>query len=94
MNLDFQQILKRAGWLMGEMQPINSGMVAVPAMKQVTNGQIGLNFIATICEIMSYEHFISWISKNQVKANQAKLSQKMVWISPAGFKAGMEACNS
>ena len=61
MNLDFQQILKRAGFLMGEMQPIKSWLVAVPAVKPVANGQIGLNYVATICErMLAAELKVDW----------------------------------
>jgi hypothetical protein len=100
MNFDFQQILKRTGLLMGEMQPIKSGMIAVSAAKPVANGQIGLNCVSTICERMTFEYFRGWISQKPVKLNptqsdliQPNPTKKMAWISPARFKTGMEARN-
>jgi hypothetical protein len=101
MNLDFQRILKRASLLMGEMQPIKSWMVAVPAAKPVANGQNGLNFITTICERMDYAHFSGWISKIPIQPNptqsnliQPNPTKKVTWTVLARFKTGMEACNS
>jgi hypothetical protein len=102
MNLDFQQILKRAGLLMGEIQPIKSWMFAIPAVKMVANGQIGLNCVTTACERMGFANFRDWISKNPVKPSQTKSgkvrqspTQEIAWISPERFKAGeMEVRNS
>ncbi|MGD1088061.1 MAG: hypothetical protein ABR955_04970 [Verrucomicrobiota bacterium] len=102
MNFDFQRILKRAGLLMGEMQPIKSGMVAVPAAKPVANGQIGLNCVTTTCERMTFAHFRGWVSKNPIQPNptqsnliQPNPTKKMAWTTPVWFKAvGMEARNS
>jgi hypothetical protein len=103
MNLDFQQILKRTGWLMGEISSIKSRMVAISAMKLTVNGEIGLNYIATICERKISANFCRWIPKNPVKLNPTKSNliqpnptksnQKIAWTGLGGFKIAMEACN-
>jgi hypothetical protein len=100
MNFDFQHILKRAGLLMVEMQPIKSGLIAISAIKPVANGQIGLNCVATFYERRTPSYFGDWVTKIPVKPRQAKSSQikpnqarRMAWISPARFKTGMEARN-
>src|SRR5271163_1927426 len=102
MNLDFQQILKRAGLLMGEMQPIKLWMVAVPVVKSVANGQIGLNCVTTICERMTFAQFGSRISKNPIQPNptqsnliQPNPTKKTTWTTLVWFKARWaEARNS
>jgi hypothetical protein len=94
--------LDRAGFLMGKMQPIKSWRVAIPAVKWVAKGQIGLNCVTTACERMGFANFRGWISKNPVKPSPAKSgkvrqspTKEIVWISPERFKAmKMEACNS
>src|ERR1017187_6694367 len=98
MNFDFQQILKRTGLLMGEMQPIKSGMIAVSAAKPVANGQIGLNCVSTICERMTFEYFRGWIFQKPVKLNSTQSdlirpnpTKKMAWFSPARLKKAREA---
>jgi hypothetical protein len=101
MNLDFQQILKRTGLLMDEMPPVKSGMFAVSAAKSPGNGQIGLNYVVTICERMAFACFGGWIPENPVKPSQTQSNlikpnqtKKITWISPVRFKTGMEAHNS
>jgi hypothetical protein len=101
MNLDFQQILKRIGLLMDEMPPVKSGVLSVLAAKPGANGQIGLNYVVTICERMAFVCFGGWIPENPVKPSPTKSDQvrpnptiEMFWISPAWFKTGMEAHNS
>jgi hypothetical protein len=100
MSFDFQQILKRAGLLMGEMSPIKSWIVATLAAKPVANGQIGLNCVATICERMAFAYGDGWISQKPVKLSptQSDLirpnpTKKNAWISPERFKTGMGARN-
>jgi hypothetical protein len=101
MNFDFQKILKRAGFLMDEMQPIKSWMVAVPPVKPVANGQIGLNFVVTVCKRMTFAQFRSRISKNPVRPNptqsnliQPNPTKKTTWTALAQFETGMEARHS
>jgi hypothetical protein len=100
MNLDFQQILKRTGLFLGEMQPIRSWIVATLAAKPVANGPTGLNCVLTICDKMTFAYFRGWIPQNLIKLNQAKSNQikpdqtkKMAWTASARFKTKMEACN-
>jgi hypothetical protein len=99
MNLDFEQILKRTGLFLGEMQPIKSWIVTTLA-KPAADGQTGLNFVVTICEKMTFSYFRGWIPKNPIKPNKAQLSlikpnkaKKISWTASARFKTKMEACN-
>jgi hypothetical protein len=74
MNLEIQQILKRACLLTRDRSLIRSGMVDVSAANQV-NGKIGLNYYASICERITFVNFGGWIPRKFLKPNQAKSSQ-------------------
>jgi hypothetical protein len=100
MNLDFQQTLKRPGWLKCEMPLIISWMPAVSAANPAANSLAGRNFDVTICERKPFINFGGRAIKNPVKPSQTQSNPvkpnsppKKAWIFSARFKTGMEARN-